>query len=381
MMQSLPGSEDRLGVLASDNMEDRLDDFPANTDIRWQYRQGRSPVASEDLVSAVPRLSLPDGDTVAYVAGEAKTCQMIRDHLLKERGWETGMLKSPAGGRRERMRENTINEMLHVAREILASEGVEAVTNPAIARRMGLTTPAIYRYYLSHHELIAALSARLYGELTRTMTAAKLECDPAHPTAPLLAMCRAMRPWSTRFPAEFRLLFARRSPLETDAEAGEAFGGAFLDEVALIWKRKPFDTPDLENLSDTLSNQLRAYSRETDERLPPGAVYVFLSGWVRLYGVLSMEVHQLLAFALEDVGPFYERQLQELCETLGVEYLPLTRMISSRSKAIAQTSACVSTTVPRPHTLRRTLEVPAVGQAGEPLEGLDEVACRAISET
>lgn len=92
MIRSLPGSEDRLGLLASDNMEDRLDDFPANADIRWQYRQGRSPVASEDLVSAVRRLSLPDGDTVAYVAGEAKTCQMIRDHLLKERGWDRSQI-------------------------------------------------------------------------------------------------------------------------------------------------------------------------------------------------------------------------------------------------------------------------------------------------
>lgn len=235
------------------------------------------------------------------------------------------MLKSPAGGRREKVRENTINEILHTAREILASEGVEAVTNAAIARRMGLTTPAIYRYYSSHHELIAALSARLYDELTRTMTAAKLECDPAHPSAPLLAMCRAMRAWSIRFPAEFRLLFARRSPLETDADAGEAFGGAFLDEVALIWKRKPFETPDLKILPETLADQLHAYSRGIEGRLPPGAAYVFLSGWVRLYGVLSMEVHQLLAFALEDVDAFYERQLQELCETLGVAYLSPTQ--------------------------------------------------------
>jgi NADPH-dependent ferric siderophore reductase len=55
--------------------------------LTWQYR-GAAPAAdSESLVSAVRALALPDEPGVAYVAGEARTCQAVRAHLTRDRGW------------------------------------------------------------------------------------------------------------------------------------------------------------------------------------------------------------------------------------------------------------------------------------------------------
>lgn len=224
------------------------------------------------------------------------------------------------GSRREKIREEALQEIHDIARELLATGGYEAVTNAAIARAMGVSTPALYRYYGSHEELIAALMARLYREVTHRIIAARDEAGAAHPAARLLAMCRELRAWAIGFPAEFRLLFTSPSlsKLDEAAKAGTAFGDAFLDEVVAIWGRKPFPLPG--PLSPALARQLRAYSRNTGNRLPPEAVHVFLTCWTRIYGVLSMEVLQQLDFALDDVAPFYERQLQDLCESLGVPY-------------------------------------------------------------
>lgn len=222
-------------------------------------------------------------------------------------------------GRRERLREATFDEIHRTARRLLAKGGPEAVTLSAIARAMGMSAPALYRYYPSHRELVTALASHLYRELTQRIASARDKADAAVPAAPLLAMCRAMRAWATRHPAEFRLLFA--SPfLDEATDAGSDFGAQFLDEVAGIWRRKRFPVPAARALPPALVDQLRIYSKRSGERLPPAAIHVFLSSWVRLCGLLSMEVLGQLDFALADVQPYYEQTLKELCGTLSIEY-------------------------------------------------------------
>ena len=63
---------------------------------RGDFRRDRPPrgvrgapaAASQQLVDAVAALDLPDEPGVAYLAGEARTIQMVRTHLVSERGWK-----------------------------------------------------------------------------------------------------------------------------------------------------------------------------------------------------------------------------------------------------------------------------------------------------
>jgi hypothetical protein len=56
--------------------------------------------------------------------------------------------------------------------------------------------------------------------------------------------------------------------------------------------------------------------------LPAGAVLIFLRCWVRLYGVVSLEVFGHLHFALEDAAPLFEYTLAELATLVGLDYPP-----------------------------------------------------------
>jgi NADPH-dependent ferric siderophore reductase len=53
----------------------------------WLYRNDASATTSATLIEAVRTLTLPDTPGVAYLAGEARTCQAIRAYLLKEKNW------------------------------------------------------------------------------------------------------------------------------------------------------------------------------------------------------------------------------------------------------------------------------------------------------
>ena len=56
--------------------------------------------------------------------------------------------------------------------------------------------------------------------------------------------------------------------------------------------------------------------------LPLGAGLTFLRCWVRLYGMVSLEVFGHLHFALEDAAPMFEITLAELAKLVNLEYPP-----------------------------------------------------------
>ncbi|WP_394821706.1 TetR/AcrR family transcriptional regulator [Pendulispora albinea] len=247
--------------------------------------------------------------------------------IKKEKKAATAKAPSAARvmSRRDRVREGTLAEIHAVARKLLIEQGSAAVTINAIARAIGMSGPALYYYFGSHEELVGAVTADFYRELAETMEAAR----DAHRSAPaarrLMSICRAMRGWAKAHPAEFGWIFAspvtpsNRAPGSPRYRAGQRCEQVFLDEVVAIWEAKPFPVPKLEELPPSLRKQLRSYAATLEGRLPPAAVHVFLKGWIRLYGLLCMEVLHQLDFAYSDMEPIFEECLQDLSVMLALE--------------------------------------------------------------
>ena len=84
MLRALPAQTPVHGVIEVDQPDDRL---PLPRPLDWQYRHGRPAAGSATLVESLARLPLPAEPGVAYLAGEARTIQLLRRHLVSERGW------------------------------------------------------------------------------------------------------------------------------------------------------------------------------------------------------------------------------------------------------------------------------------------------------
>ena len=69
--------------------------------------------------------------------------------------------------RRDRVRAETTVEIKQTARQILVEQGREAVTLRAIARDMGMTAPALYRYFGSHEDLLRHVCGDIFSEIGR----------------------------------------------------------------------------------------------------------------------------------------------------------------------------------------------------------------------
>jgi len=86
MLGALPAGARVYGAVEVAREADRLP-LPHAAELSWRFRGDVPAASSERLVSAVRDLDLPAGPGVAYLAGEARTCQAVRAHLVSERGW------------------------------------------------------------------------------------------------------------------------------------------------------------------------------------------------------------------------------------------------------------------------------------------------------
>jgi AcrR family transcriptional regulator len=217
--------------------------------------------------------------------------------------------------RRERLRSATVSEIKDGARRLLVTGGPQAVSLRAIARAMGMTAPAIYRYFPSLEALVGALAGDLYDELRIRVQAAR-DSAGDDPVGQLGEMARAFRRWSVEHPTEFALIFGTPVPgmaefaedCADEDHPGARFGAVFLQPFVELWQRAPFRTPPRELIERRLGGCLEMLTLSHAE-LPIEVAYVFLSGWTRLYGLVSMEVFNQLQWAVTDPQALFETEL------------------------------------------------------------------------
>src|SRR5258708_6700897 len=114
-----------------------------------------------------------------------------------------------AADRRQRRRQETIEEVLGLATQIMAEQGVAGLSIGEIARRMGIRPPSLYVYFPSKHALYDALFARGARLLLEAMEAmfAALPAQPTTPQEILLPAAQAFVRWSVDHAAYSQLLF------------------------------------------------------------------------------------------------------------------------------------------------------------------------------
>jgi AcrR family transcriptional regulator len=196
---------------------------------------------------------------------------------------------------------------------------------------MGMTAPALYRYFGSHEELLQHVVADIFTEASDAVEAAigaARVTSGGDLTEMVIAACRGFRRWSLDHPAEFGLIFGTPLPgldIEHDdvtAECGRKFGGTFLTLIIELWRKHPFSVPAPDELDPGLREQLERYREGLGVDLPLGVIATYLRCWVRLYGIVALEIFGHLSFALDDAGPMFEYFLADTAPLLGLDYPP-----------------------------------------------------------
>lgn len=237
--------------------------------------------------------------------------------------------------RRAQPRTETERHIRAQARKLLVSEGHEAVTLRAIARELGITAPALYRYYDSRDDLIQHVCLDICADLADDLGADLAALDSSDPAAAVFEICRGFRRWALAHPREFALVFA--SPAVGGHERDgvlptpeEPFGRIFLTVAGRVLAGSgvtaPADDavpeslrPELTRLREALATTLHDESIDVPrDMLGLGMVRFMLHFWVRLYGHVALEVFGRFPFNISDTEALFESMLADLAADVGI---------------------------------------------------------------
>ncbi|ACU40291.1 WHG domain-containing protein [Actinosynnema pretiosum subsp. pretiosum] len=213
--------------------------------------------------------------------------------------------------RRERYRAETREEAKRIALEQLAALGVEGVSVNAIAKRMGITGPALYRYFSSREDLLTDLIRDAYADVAALADAAVAATVELGGAARFRHFAGELRGWALAQPHRYLLLYGTpvpgyRAPEDTLVTAHRAMS-AFL----LVF-RQVHGERSVKNVGGATVGRVRADEvngaggaggeSELDVQLagwvaargggemPSSVPLTALRAWTRLHGVLSLEV-------------------------------------------------------------------------------------------
>ena len=232
------------------------------------------------------------------------------------------MLREPT--RRERQREATYDEIVRASRALLA-EGAE-LSLRAVASRMGMTAPALYRYVASYQDLVDLVAFEIDKAATETFRAAADALPEDDHGGRLVVSVTEFRQWALGSPREFGLVFANpvadagciRREMLTIASSGHLF----TDQMRALWESGRHPIPALDDLPPAVRGAvLEPLIPAEVAGLGPedrGLVWLYMQGWTRLYGVVALEVFGHLDPRIIESGDMFVDVMREFAPRLGL---------------------------------------------------------------
>ncbi|KJK55573.1 TetR/AcrR family transcriptional regulator [Saccharothrix sp. ST-888] len=109
----------------------------------------------------------------------------------------------PPTSPRSRYREQTRNEIKQAALRQLADSGASGLALVKIAKELGMSGPALYRYFASRDDLLGALITDAYEDIATALTAVDLTGSPR---AALHLLAETYRAWAVTQPHRYLLI-------------------------------------------------------------------------------------------------------------------------------------------------------------------------------
>ncbi|MFD3914155.1 TetR/AcrR family transcriptional regulator [Streptomyces sp. NPDC058603] len=203
---------------------------------------------------------------------------------------------------RERYRTQVRAEVKERAWEQIATAGASALSLNAIAKRMGMSGPALYRYFASRDELITELIRDAYRSLADALRAASADgADPA-------GLAHVLRGWALEDPQRYLLIYGTPVP---GYHAPEDITGISHEIMTTLLDACTALAPDVP--ATPFSTHLEDHRVWAgDHPAPPAVLQLALTFWTRLHGVLSLELAGHFSGMGFDPALFFAAELEAL---------------------------------------------------------------------
>jgi AcrR family transcriptional regulator len=234
---------------------------------------------------------------------------------------------------RERARAELTREIKDEAKRQLAVAGADGLSLRAVARKLGMASSALYRYFPSRDDLLTALIIDAYNSLGTAVESAAVDGDPR---ARWTAACWAVRAWARANPHEYALIYGSpvpgyRAPQATAGPAGRAplvfieiarnaappgtvaggaaLQGALADQAAKLAAALAGADTVLAGADTVLAGA---------DRVPPATLVRGVIALTQLFGMVSFELFGQFVGSFEPADDFFGHAVAQMITFVGL---------------------------------------------------------------
>jgi AcrR family transcriptional regulator len=224
------------------------------------------------------------------------------------------MPPTTAPSRRERIRADTLAEIREHGFAQVAAGGPGALSLTGIAKAMGMSGPALYRYFASRDDLLVALAEASWADIAGTLTEVAKRTQSATPEERLRAALNGTRQWALRKPHRYRLAF------------GSSYGSGKLDPdriippaqrameivLAALSELGPPERAATVSDSELRRELVRWGNGSEDSPHDPRVLFLGLLAWTRVHGIISLEIEGFFEQVGIEPARLYQAEVDHL---------------------------------------------------------------------
>ena len=225
------------------------------------------------------------------------------------------------GSARALARASVVADLKAAARRQVAEHGAASLSVRLVARDLGMSSSAVYRYFSSRDELLTSLIIDAYDDLGSAVESAESAVHRDQLEARLLAAGLAVRTWALANRHEYALVFGSPVPGYTapDATIGPAIrvpsvlSGILRDawewgrlDGAWVPRTAPFLGRDIQEPPSPLAG------------LPDDVIVRGILAWTQIFGLVSFELFGHLVGSVDDGASFFEAACDAIARAIGI---------------------------------------------------------------
>lgn len=229
-----------------------------------------------------------------------------------------------APSRRDRVRAATIEEIKATAVRLLRENGPD-LRFADIAREMGMTAPALYRYFSDRDELLSALMVDGFAEMSAALGTALDSVPPDDLASRIRAAAAAYRAFAKADPSRFSLLFGLPNPSwgrHAEHSSGPAAGATMATLERLVQslvERGVSISPLVRDVGPTWAGEAGTTAQRSDGApIPADAYQALLLFLATVHGWACLENFDHLNWITEaSRDELFDAQIESLILMLG----------------------------------------------------------------
>ncbi len=228
---------------------------------------------------------------------------------------------------RERTRAEITRAILDAARRHLATDGASGLSLRAIARELGVSSSAVYRYVASRDELLTRLMVAAYDALGVAVEAEEAAVARDDLVGRWSAVCDAVRAWALANPNEYALVYGTPVPgytapsatIAPAARVSKVLLGILADDAAV---ERPAPRMTDGDVGPDLRRALTPVRSLAPTKVPDALLHRGLMAWAALFGTVSFELfghlHHVVGEEPGDRDAFFAECVRRWANQVGI---------------------------------------------------------------